>query len=88
MLVHSVAANSAVYQMRQLFKIAECSDCYIRLEPELGKAKPDMDDASDENIRQLKDAGACFIKEHVEELDEVVGRVLLIKNFSKNPQIF
>ena len=62
--------------MRQLFKVAGCSDCYQRLEPELGKAQPDMDDASDENIRQLKDAGACFIKEHAEELDEIVKNVL------------
>ena len=35
-----------------------------------------MPNASDENIRQLKDAGACFIKEHVEELDEIVKNVL------------
>ena len=35
-----------------------------------------MDDASDENIRQLKDAGACFVQEHVEELDEIVRSVL------------
>ena len=35
-----------------------------------------MDDTSDEKIRQLKVAGACFIKEHVEELDEIVKNVL------------
>ena len=38
--------------------------------------QPDMDDVSDENIRQLKDAGACFIKEYLENLDEIVKRVL------------
>jgi patatin-like phospholipase/acyl hydrolase len=72
----SASAEVVDYQMRQLFKIAGCRDCYVRLEPELGKAKPEMDDVSDENIRQLKDAGACFIKEHVRELDEIVEKVL------------
>ena len=71
----SASAEVVDYQMRQLFKVAGCSDCYVRLEPELGKAKPEMDDASDENIRQLKDAGACFIKDHAEELDEIVSRL-------------
>lgn len=72
----SASAEVVDYQMRQLFKVAECQDCYVRLEPTLGKAKPDMDDASDENIRQLKDAGECFVKEHVEELDGVIDRLM------------
>jgi adenylosuccinate lyase len=74
----SASAEVVDYQMRQLFKVAGCSDCYVRLEPELGKAKPEMDDVSDENIRQLKDAGECFVKEHVEELDEIVDKLLVV----------
>ena len=71
----SASAEVVDYQMKQLFNVAECSDCYVRLEPELGKAKPEMDDASDKNIQQLKDAGECFIKDHVEELDEIARRL-------------
>jgi len=71
----SASAEVVDYQMKQLFKVADCSDCYVRLEPELGKAKPEMDDASDKNIQQLKDAGECFIKDHVEELDEIARRL-------------
>jgi hypothetical protein len=59
-----------------MFAVAGCSDCYVRLEPGLGKAKPDMDDASEENTRRLKDAGECFIKDYAEELDEVVKSIL------------
>jgi len=72
----SASAEVVDYQMRQLFKVAGCSDCYLRLEPELGKAKSEMDDASDGNIRHLKDAGDFFIKDHVEELDEIVRRLI------------
>ena len=73
----SASAEVVDYQMQQLFKVAGCSDCYVRLEPELGKAGPDMDDASDKNILHLKDAGECFIKDHVEELDEIINQLVI-----------
>jgi len=72
----SASAEVVDYQMRQLFKVAGCKDDYVRLEPELGKAKPEMDNASDENIRQLKDAGECFVQDHLDELDDIVHRLL------------
>ena len=73
----SSSAEVTDYQMRQLFQTAGCSDCYVRLEPELGKAKPEMDDASDENIRRLIDAGEYFINEHAETLDKIVERLTM-----------
>jgi patatin-like phospholipase/acyl hydrolase len=71
----SASAEVVDYQLQQMFTVAGCRDCYVRLEPELGKAKPDMDDASKENIAQLKDAGECFIKEHAEELEGIVDKL-------------
>ena len=76
----SASAEVVDYQMRQLFKVAGCSDCYVRIEPELGKASSEMDDASDKNISHLKDAGDFFIKNNVEELDEIVHRLIQINN--------
>lgn len=35
-----------------------------------------MDDASEENIRQLKDAGNNYIQQHLEELDRVVETLI------------
>ena len=75
-ILFSASAEVVDYQMQQMFKVAGCSDCYARLKPELGKAKPEMDDASEQNIRQLKEAGEVFVKEHVNELDEIVQRLL------------
>ena len=80
----SASAEVVDYQMQQLFRVAQCRDCYMRLEPELGKAKPEMDDASDENIRQLKNAGERFIDEHHEELDEIVYRLMVNNGQPKN----
>ena len=75
----SASAEVVDYQMRQLFAVAGCKDCYVRLEPELGNAKPDMDDASDENIQRLKDAGEGFVQDHVVRLDHLVKRLIEIK---------
>ena len=73
----SASAEVVHYHLRQLFRVAGCSNCYVRLEPKLdGKAKPEMDDASDENIRQLKDIGESFIKKHLEELDGIINRLV------------
>ena len=74
----SASAEVTDYQMRQLFKTAGRSDCYVRLEPELGKAKPDMDDASDKNIRKLIDAGEYFVNQNVEMLDEIIEKLIII----------
>ena len=76
----SASAEVVDYQIRQLFKVAGCRDCYVRLEPELGKASSEMDDASDKNISQLKEAGEIFINDNVEELDEIVQRLITINN--------
>ena len=76
----SASAEVVDYQIRQLFKVAECSDCYVRIEPELGKASSEMDDASDKNISHLKDAGDFFIKNNVEDLDKIVQHLIKIKN--------
>ena len=66
------------YQLTQLFEVSGCSDCYVRLEPELHKANPEMDDASKENIKNLKEAGAKYIAENKERLDKIVNE--LVKN--------
>jgi patatin-like phospholipase/acyl hydrolase len=89
----SASGEVVDYQMRQIFgnngvnngkqqqyqQQGDKSPCYVRLEPELRKAKPEMDDASKENIRNLIDAGECFVKDNAELLDEVVNQ-LRIKN--------
>jgi hypothetical protein len=63
------------YEMRLLFR--EHPEGYVRLEPSLGNAKPDMDDASDENIRNLRQAGLDYIDSHRTELDKVVERLIM-----------
>lgn len=64
------------YQIKQLFEVSGCSDCYVRLEPELHGANFKIDDASKENIKKLKEAGKYYIKENREKLDKIVDDLL------------
>jgi patatin-like phospholipase/acyl hydrolase len=75
-ILMSAASEVGSYQVRQLFDVAGCSENYVRLEPGLNKAAPDMDDASKNNIDKLKDAGLYYIAENAETLDEIVDRVM------------
>jgi patatin-like phospholipase/acyl hydrolase len=66
----SASAEVVHYQLRQLFEGG--TGKYHRLEPELGNASPEMDDASEGNIKHLREAGSAYVREHVERLEEVV----------------
>jgi hypothetical protein len=48
---------------------------YVRFEPALAKAKPDMDDASAGNIQKLTDAAHAFIQENLEQIEDVAKRL-------------
>ena len=73
----SASAEVVDYQLKQLFLVAECQNCYVRLEPGIGKAKTEMDNASKENIRQLKDAGESFIQNNLKKLDEITYQLIM-----------
>jgi patatin-like phospholipase/acyl hydrolase len=67
----SSSAEVVDYQMKRIFAASGRADNYIRLEPALGKAKPDMDDVAPDNIRRLIDTAHAFIEENIEQLDEI-----------------
>jgi patatin-like phospholipase/acyl hydrolase len=68
----SASAEVVHYQMRQLFSIKGCTGKYKRLEPDLGNATPEMDDVSDENIKNLREAGGSFVLGNVDKLNEII----------------
>jgi len=71
----SASAEVVHYQIKNLFKVAGCNDYYQRLEPELGDAKPEMDDVSDANIRRLLYSGESFIQNNTEKLETIIDRL-------------
>ena len=53
---------------------------YHRFEPELKKAKVDMDDTSVENISALMDAADDYIQEYKGRINKYIGKLLDLKN--------
>jgi patatin-like phospholipase/acyl hydrolase len=71
----SSSAEVVDYQLRQLFAANGHANSYVRIEPSLGKAKPDMDDASPANIQRLIDAANACIEENLEALDCIAQKL-------------
>ncbi|MFH1319995.1 MAG: patatin-like phospholipase family protein [Bacteroidota bacterium] len=77
-IMMSGVSETVDYQLKQIYDAVGCPGQYIRITPgSLGRANPDMDDASDENLRALKKVGNDTAKKYDGELDRVVD--LLVK---------
>jgi patatin-like phospholipase/acyl hydrolase len=70
------------YQLNQLFDTlaAGNKNDYYRLDPDIGEASPDMDDASTKNMNALRRAGEDFVKANREQLDAIVDKLILHKS--------
>ncbi len=76
-----MSANSETvhYQLRLMFDTvvrAGQNPDYVRIEPTLLSASPDMDDASEENMTHLKEAGLDYVASNSDEIDTIVDKLL------------
>jgi patatin-like phospholipase/acyl hydrolase len=73
-----MSANSETvhHQIATIFNCTGNADNYTRVDVELHKACPDMDDASDQNIRDLQEDADYYIEYHQHELDEIVSKLI------------
>ena len=56
-------AETVDYQLRKIFASVGVGSQYVRIEPDLGRASADLDDASNDNIVELERAGnECVIQ--------------------------
>lgn len=75
-----MSANSETvhYQLRLMFDTVVNSGSnpdYMRMEPALLNASPEMDDSSAENMNHLKEAGLDYVARNSEEIDRIVNRL-------------
>lgn len=80
-IMMSGVAETVDYQLAQIFGSVDRPDHYNRIEPDLGGAGPDLDDASSENIMALKEAGEECVGMNEEKLDKV-ARTLIEWNYA------
>ena len=72
----SASSETIDYQLRQIFANTGNAHNYIRLQPELKRASPNMDDTHPENIQALQEDADAFIAKNTEELKKVIEKIL------------
>ncbi len=75
-IVMAGATDTVDFQLQQIFESANCADNYIRINPKLGEAKPEMDNASDQNLQALNEAGIASSELNDEKLEYIAKCVV------------
>lgn len=68
------------YQLKQIFDAANNGDDYYRLTPSIYNASPEMDNACEENLQALKEAGMQYVSQYSEMLDSIVEKLVSYKD--------
>ncbi len=75
-IVMSGAVDTVDFQLQQIFESVDCAHNYIRINPELKDAKPEMDNASSQNIEALREAGIISAEANDEKLDQIASYIV------------
>jgi hypothetical protein len=71
-IIMSGVAETVDFQLGQIYDAIKRPDQYVRIDPALGDASPDMDDASRNNLMALREAGQFAAEKNESRLDQVV----------------
>ncbi|SNS15432.1 Patatin-like phospholipase/acyl hydrolase [Belliella buryatensis] len=69
-------SETVSHQLKWLFDAGNNQDGFIRVEPDLHEASPDMDDASPKNLKALKNAAIKYVKDNPEQINEIVTKLI------------
>ncbi len=69
-------SETVSHQLVWLYDAGKNSEGYIRIEPDLHNANPDLDDASNENLNALKEAGLHYIQKNEEKIYGIVSKLI------------
>jgi patatin-like phospholipase/acyl hydrolase len=67
------ASETVDFQLKHIFDAIGCGDTYFRISPDIGNATIEMDDASPENLKALRDAGIAAAKLHDNQLEAIAS---------------
>jgi uncharacterized protein len=76
-------AETVDYQLTQIFDTLEQENkkYYYRLEPQLREASEEMDNACEENLENLKQAGLWFVGKHKSRMTEIAKELVANSDF-------
>jgi len=75
-MMMSGVSETVDYQLRQIYDAVGKPDQYLRIQPELGNASPDMDNASRRNVIALEEAGRHAAETYRAELERFAGKLV------------
>ena len=75
-MMMSSSAEVVNYQVQKLFEAINCPSCFVRIEPDLGMASHEMDDASAKNISNLENAGRHYVDKNEKLLNSIVDELI------------
>jgi uncharacterized protein len=70
-IMMSGASDTVDFQLEQIFDAIDKRENYIRIDPEMGEADTEMDNASSENLKALEEAGILTAEKYEKELNRV-----------------
>lgn len=72
-IMMSGASDTVDFQLQQIFDATDNAQNYIRINPEIGEAEPEMDDASVRNLQALKEAGIAAAEKQNDKLEMIAN---------------
>lgn len=69
----SGASETVDFQLKHVFDAIDCGDNYYRINPDIGRASIEMDDASEGNLKALKEAGIAAALKYDQELNDIAA---------------
>ncbi|MCH7408586.1 patatin-like phospholipase family protein [Belliella sp. DSM 111904] len=69
-------SETVSHQLKWLFDAGNNQEGFIRIEPELHEASPDMDDASSKNLDALRNAGIKYVKDNPAKINDLVSKLI------------
>ncbi|MBL8879645.1 MAG: patatin-like phospholipase family protein [Phycisphaerales bacterium] len=76
-ILMSGVSETVDYQMRKLFDSAGAGNRYMRIDPSLENAKPEMDNVDRENLIALREAGQQAAQHHADALRAFITNYLI-----------
>ena len=75
-IMMSASSETIDYQLRQIFANTGNSENYVRIQPELKRASPNMDDTQPVNIDALLEDADAYIAKNTDHLKKVIEKII------------
>ncbi len=69
-------SETVTYQLHMLFEAGGSPDGFVRIEPGLHNASAEMDNATQDNLNALREAGIKYVTDNSELIDRIVNELI------------